>query len=232
LIETPLLSMPAFQENVLRNLRDQTPTNQGISNAPPIDPLSPKPGEKRTLRICDWYAEAMWRLEGSPKYENYWPRPNRDVAIKADMEFVRQWGARFGWDPTQDWLFDPPFFSARVVFPRHNSPATQADVQAHVAIFSLGAGDVRVVPMDPFPREANWITLKQFRTYGLACDPKTGGDKWLSDFDQHGWIWQAEEKWDGGKWHRYYGFVGNHIVAKVPAEEIELVKPDAPATRP
>jgi hypothetical protein len=47
------------------------------------------------------------------------------------------------------------------------------------------------------------------------------------------WLF-VEERMEGGKWKHYYGFVGRHIVAKVPAEEIELVNPIRPAatTRP
>jgi hypothetical protein len=33
----------------------------------------------------------------------------------------------------------------------------------------------------------------------------------------------------GGRWRSYYGSVGNHIVAKVPAEEIEVLERFGPA---
>ena len=47
-----------------------------------------------------------------------------------------------------------------------------------------------------------------------------------AEHDQDGLVWQAEEVWKDGKWVRYYGFVGRHVVAKVPAAEVEL--PPAP----
>ena len=32
-----------------------------------------------------------------------------------------------------------------------------------------------------------------------------------------------------GKWRRFYGFVGNHIIARVPAAEIEILDDSSPA---
>ena len=37
-----------------------------------------------------------------------------------------------------------------------------------------------------------------------------------------GWVWQAEEVRRGDRWERYYGFVGPHVIARIPADEIEL----------
>ena len=51
-------------------------------------------------------------------------------------------------------------------------------------------------------------------------DPMTGAEEVI--YDQKGLVWQAEETFVRGKWQRYYGFVGKHCVAKVPAEEIEF----------
>src|SRR6185503_15591563 len=39
---------------------------------------------------------------------------------------------------------------------------------------------------------------------------------------QAGIVWQAEEAREDGRWRRYYGFVGRHARARVPAEEIEF----------
>src|SRR5262249_46826270 len=44
-------------------------------------------------------------------------------------------------------------------------------------------------------------------------------------YDQDGTVWQAEEVLAGGKWRRYYGFIGAGPPARVPAEEIELPPP-------
>jgi len=41
--------------------------------------------------------------------------------------------------------------------------------------------------------------------------------------DQSGLIWQAEEVLQNGKWVRYYGFVGRHVLQKVPADQIDFL---------
>jgi hypothetical protein len=194
------------------------------------DPLLPKAGEKRTVRVGDWYALQLSFLEGSPEFEAYWPEAKRDAAIQEAAAFVRDWSDRFAWNETQKVLYDPPFCPARMIFQRHDRPAPPAQVKSHTVIFSLaGEGEVRTVAMDPFPMEATWTTLKRFQVRSQAYDEKTESHKIITSFDQRGWVWQAEEKLEGGQWKRYYGFVGHHVVARVPAEEIELVKPPRPA---
>ena len=42
------------------------------------------------------------------------------------------------------------------------------------------------------------------------------------EYEQDGWIWQAEEVRKGDRWERFLGFVGPHRIARVPAAEIEL----------
>src|SRR5262249_40221965 len=42
------------------------------------------------------------------------------------------------------------------------------------------------------------------------------------EFDTDGIIWQAEERRKGDTWERFYGFVGHHVIARAPAEEIEF----------
>ena len=251
LIASPLLGVAAFQKSLLTNLGDKSPLGEiwfqdgRISTSPGLgigysfavndDPLLPKIGEKRTVRVCDWYAWHLSGLEASPDFEAYWPQEKRDAVIKDAMVFVRDWADRFAWNDTQKALFDPPMGKVRMIFGYHHRPATQADVRSHTAIFSLaGAGEVRAVDLDPFPTEAKWTTLKRFPVVYQGYDEKAKAQKIIRGFDQEGWIWQAEERMEGGKWKRYYGFVGKHIVAKVPAEEIELVKPIRPAapTRP
>ena len=88
--------------------------------------------------------------------------------------------------------------------------------------------------LDPFPTAARWTTLKRFLVRSQVYDEATKTQKIVANFDQQGWIWQAEERMEGGQWKRYYGFVGRHVVAKVPAGEIELATPVRPpaATRP
>ena len=240
IVASPLLGVAAFQKSLLTNLADksslgaiwlqsgQLQTSPGLNLHTQIvfvddDPLLPKAGEKRTVRVCDWFALQLSRLEGSPEFEPYWPQENRNAAIQAAIAFVRDWSDRFAWNDMQKAFFDPPFGSARMIFQRRDRPATEADVRAHTAIFSLAAeGEVRAVRLDPFPTKAKWTTFKRFLVRYQGYDEKTRKQKVMTDFDQQGWLWQAEERREGGKWKRYYGFVGRHIVAKVPAEEIEL----------
>ena len=69
-----------------------------------------------------------------------------------------------------------------------------------------------------FPQMARWKTLDKFpiRYRGQKEGP--------TEYDRAGYIWQAEEVLIDGKWQRYYGFVGNHTIAKVPAEEVEFLQ--------
>ena len=49
-----------------------------------------------------------------------------------------------------------------------------------------------------------------------------GHDRPYIEGMQTGRVWQAEEVREGDRWRRYYGFVGRHALARVPAEEIEF----------
>jgi hypothetical protein len=206
----------------------------------------PKSAEKQPLRACDFYALQISRLEGCPRYELYWPEKRRDAVLKDVAQFLDQWGNCFR-DRSQslDHLTyhfgsTPPFRLSRLL-----RPATPEDVAAGRAIFSLRdkpGAQVRVVPLKPYPSVARWKTLKQFllREPGVMEWPKdenTADRKvWAGlpkePFDREGLIWQAEEVQREGKWHRYYGFVGNHMIAKVPAEEIEILDRFSPAHPP
>jgi hypothetical protein len=140
--------------------------NSGFGFADPSDPLSPKAGEKRSVRVCDWYAWKLSSLDGSPPFEPYWPEETRDAAFKALSAFVTEWGSNFRWNEQQQSLFAPPFDPVRLTFPRHHRPATPGDVEAHNAIFSLdGSAQAHVVPLTSFPTKAKWTTLKQFKVY-------------------------------------------------------------------
>lgn len=50
---------------------------------------------------------------------------------------------------------------------------------------------------------------------------------------EDGWVWQAEEIRRGNQWERDYGFVGRHVIARVPAGSIDLAggPPLAPGAR-
>jgi hypothetical protein len=75
---------------------------------------------------------------------------------------------------------------------------------------------------------ATWLTLRD--TPFVFCRNKAG--RWVPNqgFLQDGHVWQAEEVQTNGRWQRFYGFVGSHRVARVPAAEIEF--PADPADAP
>ena len=80
-------------------------------------------------------------------------------------------------------------------------------------IFSLPAG-ARLVPIKPFPLRVRWTKLNV--EVDVLFPPETATAK-------EGLVWQAEEVLEDGRWRRYYGFVGQHVVARVPVEEIEIL---------
>lgn len=91
---------------------------------------------------------------------------------------------------------------ARLVFEPRDLPATGDDVRQGRAIFSL-EGEARVVELERYPTRAVWKARPSGEGYGM--------------------IWQAEEVFEMGRWRRFYGFVGQHEIARVPAEEVELL---------
>jgi hypothetical protein len=90
----------------------------------------------------------------------------------------------------------------RIAFEPLDRPATPADVDEGRAIFSLD-GAARVVRLDRYPKGAIWKAKPLGEGYGR--------------------IWQAEEAMEGGRWQRYYGFVGQHEIVRVRAEEVEIL---------
>ena len=103
---------------------------------------------------------------------------------------------------------------AHLAFPILDRPATKDDVRAARAIFSLeGEGEIRRIELPSIPIKARWIPP----------------GKAPADSAEDGWVWQAEEVRKGGQWERYYGFVGRHVIARVPASSIELAGGRRPA---
>ncbi|HEX4123498.1 MAG TPA: hypothetical protein VHY37_02150 [Tepidisphaeraceae bacterium] len=246
LMKSAIWGVPAFRKHAVRNLGDLTQIGSaeikdhelsitmndgagegyGIENT--ADPLLPKPGSgKVAIRVCDWYAEAISELDGAPPYEIYWPVAKRDEQRPKLVAFLQRWGDRFRYTPLQDTL-DFGFHnqdSGRMTFPRLNRPATDADVAATAAIFALHGGPVRVVSMPAWPAKAEWTTFKDYPIQRQGeTDMKTGVTKYTADYLNEGMVWQAEEIQIKGQWVRYYGFVGPHIIAKVPADQIEFIK--------
>ena len=203
----------------------------------PNDPLCPPPGTKAAFRVCDACAYGLSFLEGTPKCELFWPEKERDRAVAACAAMLRQYGHRFRLNveimdgdgsPLQSLpqslpgnLFwnTPPL---HLMFTLLDRPATPDEVLRGDAIFSLaGAGRVRASKMPKLPRNARWTALKDYPILKDTWEA-SGELKKTVGYEQEGIVWQAEEVEVGGRWQRYYGFVGRHVFAKVPAEEIEF----------
>ena len=255
---SPLVGVPAFRELLKREFDNVSPigdveakassisiniktASMGLSSEYIPDVELPKNSTSQTLRAGDYYAFRISHLEGAPRYELYWPQPRRDAVRKEISRFLDQWGNCFrDRDKSFESHFDS-FFSPRFFMSPLSRPAAAADVATGHAVFSLRNrpdDQVRIVPLKPFPRIARWKTLTTFqlRTPNVMVWPKdrTSSDPkvWTSLpkelYDREGLVWQAEEVLQNGTWHRYYGFVGNHVISKVPAEEIELLDEYSP----
>lgn len=246
LIGTPVLGIAPFRKLILDDLADQTPVGSVVIDAKgQIEVrfpwgsthyeskgalLSPKPGTTMPVRVADQYASTLQGLGGMPRFEYYWPEAKRDEVIAACAAFLRQYGGQFGYREVARPLFEVELFQPRrqgavLAFDPLDHPATPADVREGRAIFSLDAAEARIWPMPSFPMKARWTAQEiadddpARNRYGTFGKQPTAPFKWLPE----GTIWQAEEVQENGKWRRYYGFVGHHTMARVPAEEIEIL---------
>lgn len=166
------------------------------------DPDIPEGGVDGKFRICDYVA---WKIgkayNAAPWCELHWSEARRDEAVAACVEFLERYG---------DHLF------TRQEALVNGRPATQKDVDKGKAIFTLEKeGETRVVAGMKLPLVAHWMTHKNSPD---KSDKKTP----ITEYPRTGRIVQAEEVRKDGKWQRYYGFVGSNLIARVPAEEIEL----------
>jgi hypothetical protein len=239
LLANELLVLPAFRAQVARLLADRHPAGHATMVAGPrvelkmneewsaasstwgIEALWPAPGANAEFRVCDLAATELSVIDGLPRCELCWPEAKRDRAVAACAGLLRQYGHRF--EGGQRFYFGGETQAVSIALPRLDHPATPEDVQAGRAIFTLtGQGAARVVPLAEWPAYARWSTLKDYPITRTEVDPKTRQQKTVAGFDQDGVVWQAEEVLQGGKWRRYFGFVGRHRLAKVPAEEIDF----------
>ena len=248
LLQSPMLGVPEFREQVLRDLEDRSTagaakvSDDGFVNIDVThgwsggetpsakgDPLAPPVGSTVHFRNCDLYAWEISNVDGAPRTELYWPETERNKAAAACADFLRHWGSRLEYTEKQAALFrDDPFFTrAHLSFPRLDHPASAAQVKQGLAIFSLeGEGKARVVRMPEWPRKARWITLKDYPVEQQVYNHDTGKTKVQHTYLQEGVVWQAEEVYRNGKWERYYGFAGSHRITRVPAAEVRFLDQD------
>ena len=164
-------------------------------------------GVDQSIRACDYIAWQISAIEGAPRCELYWTKEMRDAAVEACVAFLKTYGDRFTAEAPPGERAHPFEKMAHLAFPILDRPATKEDVRAARAIFSLeGEAEIRRVELPSLPIKAKWIPPEEA--------PGGGADD--------GWVWQAEEVRKGGQWERYYGFVGRHVIARVPAGSIEL----------
>ncbi len=199
----------------------------------PDDPHRPRPGTSMTLRMRDKYASELQAIGGFPRFELYWPEDLRDRTIAEVVALLSRFGERFRTTEVSQALYEKaPFYPRNVeailVFPPLDRPATAADVAAGRAIFAAGpAMEARRWSLPALPMEARWTTLEiRPDDPGLQPFAHTKGTPWAQiQYLQSGRVWQAEEVRDGDRWRRYYGFVGRHVIARVPAEEMDFPAP-------
>ena len=235
LFASPLLVVAGFREGMLAGLADKTllgtvvrvdksnierkiknagTTRYGPSN---LDPEGVLVGVEYAFRYCDYLASLVSDLEGCPRCDLFWPEARRDEAVAACVAYLKRFGASFTAQPLLG-VLDFPGPKAHLKFPVLAKPATREDVARARAIFSLeGQGEARLASMPGFPLNAKWLTLKDSPVDRTDQDGVT-----RREFKTDGIVWQAEEVRKGDGWERFYGFVGQHIVARAPASEIEF----------
>ena len=166
---------------------------------------------ERSVRMCDLYAYSLGRSVWLSRMQPYWPKAAKDKAIEQIATVLKRFGGRF----------TPPCSNADdLVFPALDRPASAKQAKAGEAIFSLeGLGQRRLWKMPKRPLAVRWIDPRRKEVH---LRDRT----WPEEDDRHGWIWQAEEVKVGGAWKRYFGFVGRGVIAKVPADQVELPAED------
>ena len=235
LFESPLISIAGFRAGVLAGLADKTPlgtlerksdgsierkiknvttVNYGTFNA---EPEGVAVGLEYPFRRCDLLASHLTAIEGSPRFNLFWPETSRDEAVAAFISYLKRFGPVFTAEKLPG-VMDVPNRKPHLKFPTLGRPATLDDVAANRAIFSLeGQGKTRLLTLPGFPQPARWLTLKDSPVNMTDQDGVT-----RREYNTDGYVWQAEEVRKGDRWERFYGFVGHHVVARAPAAEIEF----------
>ena len=232
---TSLIVAAGFREGTLAALADRSPfgtismtrrstielkTNRGrtsMSGGSAAQREGMTPGTSVSFRTCDYVASQLSDLQGCPRFELFWPEARRDEAIAACIAYLKRYGDHFVNDVTPGAAIAPGHVTLSMKFPKLDRPATHEDVAAGRAIFSLeGEGETRTIKLLDYPQRARWVVLKD------KPITVTTGRVTEVQYDADGYVWQAEEVRKDGRWERYYGFLGHHVVAKAPASEVEF----------
>jgi len=240
LMNTPLLGVAGFRRHVLAKLDDRTTvgklnydskssaqimmtygTSYGFNIDKDHEAIVDQP-----MRVCDMYAWKLADAPGMPEFKPEWPEAERDRAIAAAIERLRQYGERYRFTEgmPEDFYGNFRDTEARMVFPRLEKPATEDDARQGRAIFALPAdAQRRIVTLPNVPLEVKWVTWQQYPFQQQTYDGNTNKTEYTLAYHQEVTVWQAEEMLVDGKWQRFYGGVGPHELVRVPAEEIELI---------
>ena len=176
--------------------------------------------------MCDRAALALQQVAGVPRFDPMAPLARRDKQCVAIAAYVTRYGPLLGRITWQDPGLSRPLYSYDMgsgfdylgpLFPQRSHAATDTDVRENRAIFTLRDLKAHVVSNlpAPLPIEAQWPGDPDADT-AIQAGGKTV--PW-----SRGYIWQAEERFENGTWVRYYGYVGPHSLAKVPASELQIV---------
>jgi hypothetical protein len=230
MIHSPLITLPAFQQLLLRLLADKTVTGTATAVGDGItieangkfpllwrhsslsyfwdskDPRWPPYGTEMPIRTCDVVACHLAEIEPMPQFGPCWPEADRDRVIATCADMLRRYGPCLKLPQ-----FVSPPFNPEFELPPLDHPATAEDVHEGRAIFSLeDEGETRILRSIRLPQTARWTAYKK------------GSSRWAEWRLQTGKLVQVEEVRRGGKWQRYFGFAGLIGIHKVPAEEIEF----------
>ncbi len=247
IVISPLMGLAPFRKQLVARLTDRTEEGTICSDAVgqvevsarvgwsiklspnQADPLRPQPNVTMKLRRCDPFAWKLQHVLGLPRFEFYWPESTRDRTINVLIGLLHQYGERFQTSAVSlacsETDGDIRHERAVLTFARLDRPAAPGDVAAGRSIFSLApAHQVRTGRLPAFPITARWTAL-QIRADDpdlYPFDLERDRPHAQIEFLQRGRVWQAEEVCEDGRWQRYYGYVGRHVIAKIPATDIDF----------
>ncbi|HOI55612.1 MAG TPA: hypothetical protein PLP01_10215 [Phycisphaerae bacterium] len=187
-----------------------------------LDPLAPPAGTVVQYRVCDYVAHELATQQGTPDCQLYWSDKERDKAVAACAEFLSRYGSRYRQSPEMKRPERRRVTDYLLALPSPNGVASPSDVEQGRSIFSLdGQGQRRPVALPQYPMAARWTSLKTHPHYAWQKNSEGEFTKVIAYY-QDGVVWQAEEMLREGQWARYYRFVGEYDLARVPADEIEF----------
>lgn len=211
LFNSPLICVEGYRKSLLRHLDDQKIVGSvkiegenriNINGENLTNVITPKQkvGTVIPLRSCDFHAWNISKFDGAPFFNPTLPEDKRNKKIEEIKHFLRKYGKHYKVITIEDRGGDLIVLD----FPILSRPATKKDVESGKAIFSLyGKKEIRIPRLGfKLPIYCAWTSSERKRIIGR--------------------IYQAEEILVDGIWQRYYGFVGENNLRKVPASEVEI----------